>query len=246
MSHPSVRTLTWLAVGAAVVAIALGASALGYSLSSSTSVRPTRGSIVVNASATVHGVPNTLTVQLAVTTNAASAAAALNANDAKTRHLEVVFEQHGVKSADLQTQNLNVSATYNEHGAITGYSAQDSLTAVVHGISKAGAVIAVAENAIGNDVAINGISFSISNSSNLVARAQVLAVRQARADADEFAKGAGESVGAALRITNIEESQPPVPLNTYSAAAGAYRTVPIKPGISSISVHVTVAFALIG
>lgn len=247
MARPSVRISTLIAIVAVAVAVALGASALGYSLSTSTSPRRARGSIVVDASASVHGVPNTLTVQLAVTTKAASAAAALNANDAETRHLELVFEQRGVKSADLQTQDLNVSPTYNQSGVITGYSAQDNLTAILHGISKAGAVIAIAENAVGNDVAINGISFSISNSSNLVARARFLAVRQARANAEEFARGAGESVGAALRITNIQESVPPVPVNTFSAAApSAGHSVPIKPGVSSVSVHVTVTFALDG
>lgn len=244
MWHPSARTVTWLAVTAAAIAIALGGSALGYSLSSSTTLPPTRGSIVVNASASVHGVPDTLTVQLTVTTQSSSAAAALDANDAESRHLEAVFEQRGVKSTDLQTENLNVSPSYNQKGMITGYSAQDSLTAVVHGISRAGAVIAVAENAVGNDVAINGISFSISNSSNLIARARVLAVRQARADAEAFAKGAGESVGPAMRITNIQQSEPPLPINTFSAA-GASHSVPIKPGVSSVSVHVTVTFALV-
>jgi uncharacterized protein len=244
--HPSIRMSRWLAVLAVALAVALGASALGYSLSSSTSAPRTRGSIVVDSSASVHGLPNTLTVQLAVTTKAASAAAALNTNDAETHHLELVFEQHGVKSSDLQTQNLNVSPTYNQSGAITGYSAQDSLTAIVHGISRAGSVIAVAENAVGNDVAINGISFSISNSSSLVARARYLAVRQARANAEQFAKAAGESVGAALRITNIQETQPPIPFAFNAAAPSTFRSVPIKPGTSSVSVHVTVTFALIG
>jgi uncharacterized protein len=245
MPRSSSRALSLLVIGAGIIAISLGASALGYSLSSSSGTPRPHGSIVVTASASVRGVPDTLTVQLTVTTNSASAAGALNANDAETRHLELVFEQHGVKSANLQTQNLNLSPTYDQYGTITGYSVQDSLSATVHGISKAGAVIAVAEDAVGNDVTINGISFSNSNSSSLVARARILAVRQARANAKAFARGAGESVGAALRITNIEESQPSIPINTFRATAGASRSVPIQPGTSSVTVHVTVTYALV-
>ncbi|MGA8295811.1 MAG: SIMPL domain-containing protein [Acidimicrobiales bacterium] len=242
MARPSFTGL--FALVASVLAIALAASALGYSLSSSSTGTKARGSIVVSASATLTGVPDTLSVQLAVTSKASSAAAALNANDAKTARLEKVFVASGVRRSDLRTENLNVSATYNQYGTVTGYSAEDDLDATVHGIARAGRVIAAAENAVGNDVAINGISFSISNGAHLATEARVLAVRHARADAASFATGAGESVGPALRISNIEQTSTPIPFNTFRAASSSAHGVPVAPGTSSVTVHVTVTFVL--
>lgn len=238
------RPVLFMTAVVAILALFLGASALGYALSSSSSAPQNRGSIAVSASATLRGVPNTLAAQLAVTTKAATAAAALNANDGETRRLEQVFVASGVRSSDLQTENLNVSAVYNQYGTITGYSAEDDLTATVVGVAKAGRVIAAAENAVGNNVAINGISFSLSNGSTLTARARILAMHNARTEAAAFAKGAGEHVGAALRISNIEQTSPPIPFNTFKAAAGT-SSVPLRPGTSAVTVHVTVTFALV-
>lgn len=234
-----------LAVGLGALALAVGLAALGDALTNSSAPAGSAGTVEVNATGTATGSPNVLNVQLAVITKASSAAAALNKNNTEMHHLQAVFVGAGVAIKDLQTSNLDVSPTYNQTGSITGYGAEDDLSATLRSIAKSGAVIDAAENAVGNDVTINGITFSFSNDAPLMQQARVSAMKNARAQAADFAKGADEQLGSVLRISTSVNTPSPLPFNGAVASPGIKATpVPIRSGTETESVSVDVVFAL--
>ena len=191
------------------------------------------------------GRPNTLTVQIGVSTNAASATSALDENDAEMRNLQTTLVRAGVKSDDLETTNLQISPNYDSDGLITSYGTEDDLTVTLHDIARSGSVIDAAAHAVGNDVQIQGISFSITGTSALLEAARVEAVQNAEGEASDLANGAHASLGPIIRITDEEQqTTPPSPLFSNAIAAAAKSSVPLQPGAEQLSVQVNVVFQL--
>lgn len=245
MASTSVSRLvspTVLALAAVLVALA----ALGVGLANSSAIPAARASIEVNATGSATGAPDTLDVHLAVTTTASSAAKALNRNNTEMHHLQAVFVGSGVAVKDLQTENLQVSPSYDQNGKISGYQAEDDLDVTLHNLAKSGAVIDVAQNAVGNDVAISSIEFSFSKNAPLLHAARLAAMSQARSEAADLAQGAGASLGPVQHISVSSPSPVPTPLpfGANASSAGVKASVPIRPGTQSVSVSVDVIYDL--
>lgn len=246
-----------LALGAIALAAATGgalaarATAAGASHAASTG-GPTGAAngatVTVSGTGTVTGRPDTLTLQMGATTTASSATVALDRNNAEIAALEDVFLRAGVKSANLQTSGLTVQANYDQNGDVTGYQAADELTVTFHELANAGEVIDAAAHAVGNDVHIDGIAFSISNTSNLLEVARVRAVRDAQAKAQAFASAAGARLGPVRTISDEEQLPAPVfqvPVFASGIAAAPSR-VPLQAGSQQLSVQVRVVYELRG
>ena len=204
--------------------------------------------VTVDGTGTVTGRPDTLTLQMGATTDASSATAALDRNNTEIAALETVFLRAGVKKADLQTSGLSVQANYDQNGNVSGYQAADELTVTFHELSKAGAVIDAAAHAVGNDVQVDGIAFSISNTSSLLGTARVRAVRDAEATAQAFASAAGARLGPVKSISSQEQLPTPVfevPVRATGIAAAPSR-VPLQAGSQQLSVQVHVVYELRG
>lgn len=245
-----------LFVGAAVSGVLLtgraSSSAPDAVLTASTTAGPTGAAsgsrVTVTGTGTATGAPDTLTLQMGATTTAPSATAALDQNSTEIAALSAVFLKHGVTRSDVQTSGLSVSPAYGSNGNVTGYQASDQLTVTMHRLSSAGGVIDAAAHAVGNDVQIDGIAFSIADTSSLLRSARIDAVRNAQAEAEAFASAAGASLGPVLSIS--DQTQQPLPIVGYSLGAAAsalpVRSVPIHAGTQQISVQVQVVYALRG
>jgi hypothetical protein len=148
----------------------------------------------------------------------------------------------------MQTSNLSIDPTYDSSGTITGYQASDELTVTLHDLSRSGAVIDAAARSVGNDVQLDGVSFSVADTSPLLAEARASAMRAARARASALAAAAGVSLGPIVSIHDDEQQQgPPSPFVSASAAsAGTMRSVPIEAGTQQLSVQVDVVYELRG
>ncbi len=232
----------------AILAFAAAFSALGYSLYGRSTPRRAVGTISVKANAQLSGTPDTLTAQFSVTTSGSTAASALDQNNSLMQQLQEVFTSARVPKSALQTNNLNLSPTYDRYGVLTGYQTADDLTVTMHDFAKAGQTIDSAAHVVGNDVQINNISFSLSNNSKLLARARALAMQQAYAEAKGFAAGAGERVGAATSISNQQQVTTPLPfgnLSLFKSAIAAGEAVPIQAGTLQVNVQVDVTYRLI-
>jgi uncharacterized protein YggE len=203
--------------------------------------------ITVTGTGVVSGTPNELILQMGASTTASTATVALDRNNVELAALAAVFKAAGVPATDIQTSGLSLQANYDSSNNVTGYQASDDLTVTMEDMANAGAVIDAAAHAVGNDVQIDGISFSISDMSALLTVARTRAVRAAEAKASTFALAAGTTLGPVVSISDEEQPSTPIlePSNFASkAAAGASAPVPVEAGSEQVSVQVTVVYEL--
>jgi hypothetical protein len=239
------RRLAGLLIAIAALAL-VGDVLAGVTLGRSSSSSPS-STITVTGSGTAHGTPDTVSFQIGVSTVANSATQALANNNARVRALESALIGHGVTRRNLQTSGLDLYANYDSHGNVTGFTAEDDLNVTMHRISKAGAAIDAAANAAGNGARLNGLTFSISNQSKLLAAARASAMHNAYVEASDIVRAGKATLGNIVRVTDQENASTGVvyPGTAFATASNASR-VPIEAGSQSINVQVTVVYALHG
>lgn len=237
--RPFARPLFLLAFAVVIAGIAFTGESLGHSR------RAAAATITVTGSGTVTGRPDTMSFQIGVQSVAYSATAALEDNNAKMYALQHSLINNGVKKKNMQTTGLNIYQNTNSRGTVTGFTVVDTLNVTTHDTKKAGGVIDAAAHAVGNGIQFNGVSFSISNQSSLLAAARARAIKNAHVEASQIAKGAGSTVGSIVRVTDQENTGStgfPYPL-AYNAVA-TRSAVPIQTGSQSINVQVSVVYSL--
>jgi len=220
-----------------------GGSAAGAAPAAGISTDNGRPSIAARGIGLVKGTPDTLRVVLGVETRSASAKDALAANNEKANALVDTLKGKGVEAKDIQTSQLSIHPTYDDKGQrITGYQVNNTVTATLHDIAGAGALIDAAAGAVGDDIRIDGVWFSIEDTGELVKQARADAVRKAGEQAQQLADAAGVGLGA---IETIEEASSPVYPTAEAADAGrASSPAPIEPGTQELSVSVTVVYRI--
>lgn len=244
-------------VGAAAMAVLVVVAATGWWIGTGSSapaqVAPTGGvgdrgevrAITGTGTGRVRGTPDTMTIDIGVETRAGSAEEALARNrDQATKVIETLRDA-GVDEKDLQTSDLSIWPVYDDEGVgIVGYGITNSVTAILHDLDRAGAVIDAAAGVAGDAIRLNGLWFSIEDTNALVAAARADAVKRARAQAEQLADAAGVGLGDVL---SIEESRTPAgPPVDYDGGAAEQRAeaTPIEPGSQELSVEVVVRYAI--
>jgi uncharacterized protein YggE len=201
-----------------------------------------RESILVDGTGEVIGNPNTLDVDLAVETTAATVGEAWDrANVAATRMRDTLVRA-GIARADLQTSSLSISSKVNDAQVIIGYTVSQGLTVKIRNLQRAGALMSAAIAAGGDAARLNGVSFAIDNDAALLATARRNAFADARRKAELYAREAGRRLG---RVLKVSETAPScwgcVGQNSFFAMGSR---VPIEPGRQRLAVTVTVEWAL--
>ncbi|MBP9951918.1 MAG: SIMPL domain-containing protein, partial [Cypionkella sp.] len=188
--------------------------------------------------------PDMATLSLGVTTNGATAAAAMRANSEAMALVSQRLKAAGLAPEDLQTSNLSLNPnwTNNASGAseVSGYVASNMLTVRVRDLAQLGGLLDAAISDGAN--ALNGLSFDVAAPRPVQDQARKSAVEDARARALLLAQAAGAKLGA---VTEIVEGQVynagPQMFRADSAKAGA---VPVEAGQIGLTAAVTVTFAL--
>jgi len=244
-----------LSIIAAVGALVVGGGAFASVASGSPNRSPgtvaygaaAGAKITVSASGVVSATPNELTLEMGASTTEPSAVAALDDNDAEVARLEAVFRANGVLPKNLQTSDLSLSPNYNNNGDVTGYQVSDTLTVTLTDLASAGSVIDAAAHAVGNDVEINSITFSVANDSGLLTTARERAMHEAEQKAATLAAAGGTSLGPIVSISESEQQPSPVIEPVFNAAArSSGASVPVEAGSQQVSVNVTVVYELGG
>jgi len=250
------------AIGAslAVVALAVGAAALGLAISNSAggSAPPptitcasTTPKLTVVGTGQANATPNRLTAVAAVTTSAGSVAAALSQNDVEVASVVSALTQGGVAKKDIATTGLILQTQYaypKGVPTITGYTVSNTVTATLDQITTAGAAIDAGVSAAGNAVQINSLTFSFSNPGAVEDMARTSAVHQAVSHARTMALASGQRLGPVCSLT--DQTQTPLQLQTafpgdnLAAAGTAKAAVPLEPGTQRESDQVTLVYAL--
>jgi uncharacterized protein YggE len=200
--------------------------------------------VTVTGTGTAAGTPDELQVSLNVQTQASSVSAALNTANQDMTRVQDALTANGVARSDVQTTGLSVEASYNQQGAVTGYQVSESLTAVLHNLSRAGQTITAAVAAGGNAARIDGVSLDIRDKSALLARARADAMADAKHRASQYAAGAGRRLGPVISISEVGGNLPIVLPGGAFGAANARSAVPVAAGTQKVTVTVTVTYAL--
>jgi uncharacterized protein YggE len=232
----------------------VGAGAAGFSLAGSAAAATNRPYCGANQpTLTAHGsgsaaeAPDLLTVVVSVQTDAATAQAALQENDAGTARVLNAFRSAGVPSVDLQTSNLQISPNYSGTPTpyITGYDVQNTVTAMVTHLATAGIVIDRAAAAAGDAIRIQSLSFSVAHDGGLQSQARAAGLRVAAQEAQAMAQAAGEHLGGLCSVTDTVTQQPvPTLFGDSLAAHAGVAAVPLAPGQQQDTAQVTAVYAL--
>ncbi|MFI6516583.1 SIMPL domain-containing protein [Spirillospora sp. NPDC050679] len=155
-----------------------------------------------------------------------------------------VITGSGVAARDVATTELSVRPEYtdSEPRAISGYRGSESVSATVRDLSRAHVTLN-AIMAAGPDVRLDGVSFDKADVSAEMARAQELAVADARAKAVRVARLAGRRLGrmVTLRLSTVDALPPHVITKEAVAAADGH----LSPGEGVQRVTAEAVYALI-
>lgn len=201
----------------------------------------------ISADGTSDARPDMATISLGVTTEAQTAAAALADNARRMTALTAALRRAGVAERDIQTSNVSVypqqQYVEGQQPRITGYQANNTVTAKVRNIDNTGRVIDAAVGAGGNTV--NGVSFSHADPDAQLDIARRDAIAEARRRAELYANALGMRV---QRIVAVQEGggyAPPMPVEVarFAVSDGAAST-PVSPGEIETRVSINVTFEL--
>lgn len=193
------------------------------------------GAVTTVGHGSVTAVPDVATVSAGVRTSASTAAAALSANADKMNAVVAALKRAG--GTDLQTQQVSLYPQTNNRNVVTGYVAQDTVSASSK-IAVTGSLIDAAVAAGANTV--DGPSLTLSDSAALYRSALKQAMADARAKAGALADAGGFAVGPVTSVTEEGGQPPPV----VEGAAAKPALTPIEPGTQDVTADVTVSFAI--
>jgi len=196
----------------------------------------TADTVTTNGHGVVTAVPDEATVSAGVHTQAASAQEAL-AQNAKLMN-QVVAALKNAGGTELQTQQVSLSPQTTDTGQVTGYVADNSVSAKSK-IADTGALIDAAVGAGANTV--SGPSLGVSDSDALYRDALGKAVADARARAEALAKAGGFGVG---QVSTVVEQTANAPVPVFSAATAKDAATPVEPGTQDVTADVVVTFRI--
>jgi uncharacterized protein len=252
-TSPAVRSA---AIGVVSAAVVVGAFVLGgvgrgdgtpsASAATLTSASVTGGRITVTGTGTVTGVPNQIVLSMNTQVTGLTVTGALNQNNATVRQVTRALRQSGVPESDIQTSDLQISPNYNSNGDVVNYGVSESLTVTLNSVKRAGGQISAATRAGGNAVSIDDVSLNLNGTGLLMANARTAAVRNAHAQAEQYARALGVALGSVISITPVAQSSNPSPDYAANPAASGVKmsTVPISPGTQQLTVQITVVYAV--
>ncbi|MEM7528650.1 MAG: SIMPL domain-containing protein [Pseudomonadota bacterium] len=191
--------------------------------------------------------PDMATVTIGVTSEARTAARALDTNSADMAKVLDALGTAGVEARDIATTTVTLSPLYNRPTAdgvrsIRGYGASNQVQIRVRALDTLGATLDAVTEAGATD--IRGIAFGLQDPDTAMDEARRDAIADARKRATLYADAAGVTLGTVLSISETTLGFP-VPMQRMAfAAEAAASAVPIAPGERSLSVNVNVVFAL--
>ncbi|GIK50074.1 MAG: SIMPL domain-containing protein [Hyphomonadaceae bacterium] len=190
--------------------------------------------------------PDMATINLGVTTQGQTAQAALQENARRMTALTQALRRAGIAERDIQTANVSVYPQQqyreNEPPLITGYQANNTVTAKVRNVNNVGRVIDAAVAAGGNTV--HGVSFSHADPEAQLDAARRDAIAEARRRAELYANALGMRVHRIVAVQEGGGYSPPIPVPVMARMEAADAATPVSPGEIETRVSVNITFEL--
>lgn len=205
-------------------------------------------SITVIGTGEVQSKPDLAQINVGVVTQDESASAALEQNTEKMQDLMEELSRLGIDEKDIQTTNFSVGPTYSHDPQgrrppeIEGYQVSNQVQIKVRKLSALGRVLDDLISRGANQV--NGISFSLADSTNTMDDARRKAMADARRKAELYAKAARVELGQPLLIQEQGSRSVPPPIPYARMAAMESDAVPVSPGELTTSAQITVTYKI--
>ena len=180
-----------------------------------TSEEATSG-ISVSGMGEVTGTPDTVEVGLGVSVLGETVDQAASTAAEKAQAVIDALTSNGVAEEDITTTDYSIYPEYDYSGneeRLVGYRVTNTVKAKIRDLDSTGAILDAATVAGGDDVVVNGLSFSIEDNDELVAAAREAAWNDALTKANQLAELSGQGLGEATTITETV-SMPPIPSPT--------------------------------
>jgi uncharacterized protein len=227
-------------IGAVAAALAAAVAFAGVGRpDSARGSSPSTPSVTVTGTGSVDAIPNRAGLVVGVSTDAATARAALAANAEKAARVIEALRSAGAAKQDLQTADVSVSPRWNDQGRQDGFTAHSSVQVKVREVRRAGSILDAAVAAGATET--SGPSFDRGDRAELYRGALKAAFADARAKAGTLAAEAGASLGRVLRIEESPVASGPVPM--YATAMERSPT-PVEPGTQEVQATISVTFSL--
>jgi uncharacterized protein len=204
--------------------------------------------VSVSGAGEVSGKPDQARLSAGVVTQAPSAAAALSANTAAMNRVFAALKALGIPDNKFQTSNFSVQPQYPpyrpdaaEPRNIVGYQVSNQVSVTVDDLAKLGPALDALVRSGANQ--LGGVSFAIADPKPLAERARAAAVGDAAAKARTLAGAAGVALGPLLSIQEGTSFRPG-PVFALRTEAAAPSPAPVAIGEASVTVNVTMTYAI--
>jgi uncharacterized protein YggE len=186
-------------------------------------------------------VPDVAEWSFGVQSDADTAAAALTANSQAMEAVLEALRGAGIEKADLRTEQVSVYPRTSDDGrSVVGYSASNTVHAIVRDLERAGVIVDAAVAAGANQV--YGPTLRASDTDAQYRAAVEAAFDDARARAEVIAAKAGVPLGAPIAIV---EGGGGGEVYAYDRAVAEQAPgAPIEPGTQDVSAILSVTFAI--
>jgi uncharacterized protein YggE len=191
--------------------------------------------------------PDMATITLGVTTEAPTAAEAMQANAQRMSGVVAALRRGGIAEKDIQTSGLNLNPQYryeeNKPPQLVGYQASNMVTVTVHDLKRLGQAVDATVNAGANQ--IHGISFGLDDRTAAENAAREAAVKALQQKADLYGRATGYRVSRLVSLSEGGSSYPmppPVPMMEFARAAKADTSV--SPGQLTVRIDITGLYEL--
>jgi len=231
----------------AVLALALLLSACGPTTINQAAPENVR-TLNVNGVGQSYLTPDIAYIYIGVHTEGKSASEAVDLNKTQTSAVIDALKAAGVDAKDIRTTNFSIypSQQYAPDGTASGtvYMVDNTVYVVVRDLDGLGSLLDDAISAGANT--INSIQFDVADKTTAVKEARTKAVGDAKTQAKELADAAGISLGD-IQSINFYDSSPYAYIEGGKGGGGAVAaeaSVPIQPGQLTISVTVSITYAI--
>ena len=208
---------------------------------------PDDGKLTVTGVGRVDSVPDMATITVGVTSEARTAAEALNDTSAATTRILARMAEAGIAPRDVQTRDLGLSPLWDNRNSssgsrpkIVGYQASNTVIVRVRALAQLGPILDdVVENGANN---FHGLAFGLQNPEPVQDDARRAAVADAMRKAQLYAGAGGLTLGAVLELSEAGSATPqPVMMERSAMMSDG---VPVAQGEVSTNALVTMVFAI--
>jgi uncharacterized protein YggE len=200
-------------------------------------------SITVGGIGSEFATPVRCVVDLGVSSRGPTVLEASQAAASRADAIIGVLTSLGVAAADIQTSDLSIRPFYDDYPTVSGYEMDLSYRVTMRDLDKLDAALAEAIASGGDDVRASAIRFE-TDTAGLIETARVAAWADAEGRAEALADLAGEPLGVVLDVHEKVLITSPYGMVQGGEGDSASFDIPASPGMSGVTVLLTVTFGI--